>query len=113
MSFNRNVLFFFVITDYDVQYIVGDSSVGLHLLIPKQVYSTFMTCYGYAVVPCLIIPHSLQMFKCGCVHSISLYMLFFCKTGHAHNVVYCLNIMWCSQHNVVYCLNIMWCIVST
>jgi len=55
MSLNRHVLFFRY-HGQDVQFIFGEGSVGLPLLIPKYVYSTFMTCYGHAVIPCLIIP---------------------------------------------------------
>jgi hypothetical protein len=48
---------FFVITDYNVQFIVRDGSVGLHLLIPKYGYLTFITCldwFWYMVISVLI-----------------------------------------------------------
>jgi len=36
---------FFNITDYDVRFIAGNSSVRLHLLVPYYGNLTFMTCF--------------------------------------------------------------------
>ena len=40
-----NTCFFFIITVYDVRFIVVDGSVGSHFLFPKYGYPTFMTCF--------------------------------------------------------------------
>jgi hypothetical protein len=36
-------LFLFIITDYDVRFIVSNGTVGFHLLVPWYSYFTFMT----------------------------------------------------------------------
>jgi hypothetical protein len=40
-----NICSFFIITHYDVRFIVSDGSVGLQLLIPQYGYLTFITCF--------------------------------------------------------------------
>ena len=36
---------FFIITDYNVWFVVGDSSVSLHLVVPKYGYLASLACF--------------------------------------------------------------------
>ena len=92
---------FFVIPNYDVQFIVREGSVGVHLLIPWYGYLTFMTCFyqfWFLFIPVFIVQFHPYFLAYGKVqlssHSImSLYVhvLFYCR-------------YWACWYNVGYCL---------
>ena len=118
--------------DYNIWFVVGDSSVSLYVLIPQYGYLASFTCFywfWHMFVPVFLSncsPISLHMLKCSCAHTfiMSFYVLLFCQYWACwYYVVYCLikllaksayAICLCVQYfcRVLFC-SYAWCCAAT
>ena len=105
---------FFIITDYDIRFIVKDGSVGFHLIIPyiHDLFYWFWYMLIQTTALCLILP-LFRPIRWSAVEQTFYHVLFFCKHwAYWHNAVSCL-LKWLTQlaFAICFCLQYFCCLV--